>query len=128
MIRKIAVCMTLVVFGAGLLLAHGDELLGTVTAVSKDIITIKNSKDNKDVQVMVDAKTKYMLGTKAAKQADIKVGDKVAIDAMMDTKMKMYVAESVTGPAAAVKKTAETAAKPKSSTTTSSAPKAPATK
>jgi len=133
--RKFVICMTLVVFSAGLLMAHGDPILGTVTAVAKDTITVKNAKDNKDVQIMVDAKTKYLLGTKAAKQADIKVGQKVSIDAEMDTKMKMYVAESIAGPAAVVKaateakpaaaKPAATAAKP---ATSSTAPKTPATK
>jgi hypothetical protein len=114
-----------IVFGAGLLMAHGDPLLGTVTAVDKDTITIKG-KDNKPVIVMVDAKTKYLTGSKAAKMSDVKVGTKVSIDAEMDTKMKMYVAESVTLPAAAV--TATTAAKPAAKAATAPAAKAPATK
>ncbi|HLQ78124.1 MAG TPA: DUF5666 domain-containing protein [Terriglobia bacterium] len=123
MIRKFVICATLALFGAGLLMAHGDPILGTVTEVTKDTITIKNAKDNKDLHIMVDAKTKYLLGTKAAKLADIKVGQKVSIDAMMDTKMKMYVAESVAGPAAAVKAAAD--AKPAATKAASAAaPKA----
>jgi hypothetical protein len=100
MIRKLVICMTAFVFASGLLMAHGDPLLGTVTAVEKEMITIKD-KDNKEVKVMVDNKTKYLMGTKAAKMTDVKVGSKVSIDAAMDAKMKMYVAESITLPAAA---------------------------
>src|SRR2546430_8729380 len=103
MIKNFVIGITAVVLGAGLLLAHGDPLLGTVTAVTKDVVTIKDAKDNKEVKVMVDAKTKYMMGTKTAKMTDIKVGEKVSIDAQMDTKMKMYVAESITVPAATAK-------------------------
>src|SRR5262245_26564386 len=118
MFRKLVTFMTVAAFSAGLLMAHGDPLLGTVTKVEKDVVTIKAQKDGKEVKVMVDSKTKYMIGTKAAKLADVKVGEKVSIDAMMDSKMKMYVAESITLPAAT------TAAKP--ATTTPA--KTPATK
>jgi len=109
--------MTVAAFSAGLLMAHGDPLLGTVTKVEKDVVTIKSQKDGKEVQVMVDSKTKYLIGTKAAKLADVKVGEKVSIDAMMDTKMKMYVAESITLPAATTK-----------AATAATKPAAPATK
>jgi len=115
MLRRLITFLTVAAFSAGLLMAHGDPLLGTVTKVDKDVITIKGQKDGKEVQVMVDAKTKYLIGTKAAKLSDVKVGEKVSIDAMMDTKMKMYVAESITLPQATT-----TATKP--------AAKAPATK
>jgi hypothetical protein len=124
MFKRLVAFMTVAVCTAGLLMAHGDPLLGTVTKVEKDVVTIKSEKDGKDVPVMVDSKTKYMTGTKAAKLADVKVGEKVSIDAMMDTKMKMYVAESVTMAPATVKAATSTKAKPKTATTT----KAPATK
>src|SRR5215471_18610441 len=124
MLRKLVTFMTVAAFSAGLLMAHGDPLLGTVSKVEKDVVTIKSQKDGKEVQVMVDSKTKYLIGTKAAKLADVKVGSKVSIDAMMDTKMKMYVAESITlgaatGSTAAAK--AGTPAKP-AATTTSKTP------
>ena len=117
MLRKLVTLMTVAAFSAGLLMAHGDPLLGTVTKVEKDVVTIKSQKDGKEVQVMVDSKTKYLIGTKAAKLADVKVGEKVSIDAMMDTKMKMYVAESITLPAATTK-----------AATAATKPAAPATK
>jgi hypothetical protein len=117
MIKKLVIFITTLALSTGLLMAHGEPLLGTVTAVSKDVVTIKDT-NNKEVQVMVDTKTKYMMGTKAVKLADIKVGEKVSIDAQMDTKMKMYVAESVTVAAA---KAAGSAATAKA---TESAPKA----
>src|SRR5262252_8251723 len=118
MFRRFVTFFAVAALATGILLGHGDPLLGTVTKVEKDVVTIKD-KDNKEVQVMVDSKTKYMVGTKAAKLADVKVGSKVSIDAMMDTKMKMYVAESITlgaatGSTAAAK--AGTPAKPAATT------------
>jgi hypothetical protein len=79
---------------AGLLLAHGEPIMGTVTAVGSDTVTVKD-KDNKSVVVMLEKDTKYLINEKAAKKADLKLGVRVVIDAHMDTKMKMYSAEEV---------------------------------
>lgn len=123
MFKKLIVSMTAVVLSAGLLMAHGEDLTGKIKTITKDTVTITD-KDNKDVPVMVDAKTKYMMGTKAAKMTDLKVGAKVAIDATMDPKMKMYVAESITGPAAVTAKSATTSAKATAAKATTAATKA----
>ena len=81
---------------AGLLLAHGDatHIMGTVTAVQGDHATIK-LQDGKSEMVMFTKTTKYLNGAKPATKADLKVGTRVVIDAKMDEKMKMYMAEEV---------------------------------
>src|SRR5262249_50100109 len=94
MLNRFVLCLITIVLFAGLLLAHGDPILGTVTAVSNDTFTIKD-KDNKSVVIMLEKDTKYLMNDKPAKKADLKTGVRVVIDAHMDTKMKMYTAEEV---------------------------------
>jgi hypothetical protein len=77
-----------------LLAAHGEPILGTVTAVGKDTVTIKD-KTGKTVVVMLEKNTKYLMNKKAATIADLKVGSRVSIDAHMEEKMKMLSAEEV---------------------------------
>ena len=77
------------------------HLMGTVTAVAKDTVTIKD-KDGKSVIVMLEKATKYLKDKKAATAADIKVGASVMIDAKMDTAMKMYSAQQIEVTAAQV--------------------------
>src|SRR6202166_2672827 len=94
MLNRIVLCLLAVVLCAGLLLAHCDPIVGTVTAVTADTFTIKD-KDNKSVTIMMDKDTKYVVNDKPAKKADLKVGVRVVIDAQMDQKMKMYSAEEI---------------------------------
>lgn len=103
MFNRFAICLVAIVLCAGLLLAHGDPILGTVTAVKDDSFTI-NGKDNKPVTIMLEKSTKYLMNNKAAKKTDLKPGVRVAIDAHMDTKMKMLSAEEVNIGAAPEKK------------------------
>ena len=106
MLNRIIVCLVAVVLFAGMLHAHGDPLMGTVTAVGNDTVTIKD-KDNKSVVIMLEKSTKFLVNDKPAKKEDLKTGVRVVIDAHMDTKMKMYSAEEVkigTAAAAAPKK------------------------
>lgn len=104
MLKRFAVSLVTVVLFTGLLLAHGDPIMGTVTAVTNDTFTIKD-KDNKPVVIMLEKGTKYLINDKPAKKADLKVGARVVIDAHMEPKMKMYSAEEVNiGPAAPEKK------------------------
>src|SRR6266480_4402046 len=74
--------------------APATKLTGTVTAVTTDVVTIKD-KDGKSTMVMLDKTTKYLKDKKAATTADVKVGTSVTIDAKMDTAMKMYTAQQV---------------------------------
>jgi len=71
-----------------------SHLMGTVTAVKPDTVTIK-MQDGKTEMVMLEKTTKYMKDDKPAKGTDLKVGDSVMINAKMDTKMKMYTANEV---------------------------------
>jgi len=87
---------------SGLLIAQtgGTKLTGTVTAVTTDVVTIKD-KDGKSTMIMLEKTTKYVKDKKAATTADVKVGTSVTIDAKMDTAMKMYTAQQVEVAAAA---------------------------
>jgi Domain of unknown function (DUF5666) len=94
MSKRIVFCIVTFVLLTGLAFAHGDPIMGTVTAVASDTVTIKD-KDNKSVVIMLDKSTKYLLDSKPGKKTDLKVGARVVIDAEMDTKMKMYSAEEI---------------------------------
>ena len=94
MLNRFVICLAAIVLCAGLLLAHGDPIMGTVTAVTNDTFTI-TGKDNKPVTIMLEKSTKYLVNDKAAKKTDLKPGVRVVIDAHMDTKMKMLSAEEV---------------------------------
>src|SRR5215475_10794534 len=96
MFKKLMVCAFTFLFTAGLLLAHGNatHLMGTVTAVGKDSVTIQD-KDGKPVVVTLEKTTKYFKNKKAATIADLTVGTRVVIDAEMDQKTKTYTAEEI---------------------------------
>jgi hypothetical protein len=96
MVKKLAVCVLATLLFAGLLLAHGNatHLMGTVTAVGKDTVTVQD-KDGKSVVVTVEKTTKYFKNKKAATIADVTVGTRLVIDAQMDQKTKTYTAEEI---------------------------------
>jgi hypothetical protein len=94
MLNRFAICLVTIVLFAGFLLAHGDPIMGTVTAVTNDTFTI-TGKDNKPVTIMLEKSTKFLVNDKPAKKMDLKPGVRVVIDAHMDTKMKMFSAEEV---------------------------------
>jgi hypothetical protein len=96
MLKKLTVCCLTALLFAGLLLAHGNatHLMGTVTAVGKDTVTIQD-KDGKSVVVTVEKTTKYFKNKKAATIADVTIGTRLVIDAQMDQKTKMYTAEEI---------------------------------
>jgi hypothetical protein len=96
MLKRMTVCAITLLFVTSLLLAHGNatHLMGTITAVGKDTVTIQD-KDGKSVVVMLGKTTKYLKDKKPASAADLKVGTRIVIDAQMDQKMKMYSAEEI---------------------------------
>lgn len=94
MLKRLVSCLGVMLVSAALLTAHGDPLLGTVTAVGKDTVTIKD-KTGKTVVVMLEKDTKFLINKKAATLADLKVGSRVSIDAHMEEKMKMLSAEEI---------------------------------
>ena len=106
MLNRFAFALAALILCTGLLIAHGDPIMGTVTAVTNDSFTIKDKAD-KPMVIMLEKSTKFMKADKPAKKEELKPGVRVIIDAHMDTKMKMYSAEEVTigtAPAAPAKK------------------------
>ena len=96
MSKKITACTLAILVSACLLLAHGNatHLMGTVTAVANDTITIKD-KDGKSIVVILEKTTKYFRNKKPATAVDLKIGSRVVIDAEMDQKKKMFTAEEI---------------------------------
>ena len=96
MFRELIGSLTALLVFAGLIFAQAGttHLMGTVTAVKPDTVTIK-MQDGKSEMVMLEKTTKFMKDDKPAKSTDLKVGDSVMINAKMDTKMKMYTANEV---------------------------------
>jgi hypothetical protein len=107
MLNRIAVLILTVTLFGGILLAHGDPIMGTVTAVNNDSFTIKD-KTNKAVVIMLEKSTKFLKNDKAAAKSDLQVGSRVIIDAHPDAKTKALTAEEVNigtaAPAAPAKK------------------------
>src|SRR5213593_592975 len=96
MFKGFVVSITALFLFAGFILAQTGttHLMGTVTAVKPDTVTIK-MQDGKSEMVMLEKTTKYTKDDKPAKSTDLKIGDSVMINAKMDTKMKMYTAAEV---------------------------------
>ena len=94
MFNRLVLCLLTIVLFVGLLRAHGDPIMGTVTAITNDSITV-TGKDNKPVVIMLEKGTKYLMNEKPAQKADLKTGVRVVIDAHMDAKTKKYSAEEV---------------------------------
>jgi uncharacterized protein (DUF2147 family) len=63
-------------------LAHGnmDHVLGTVTKISGNVVTIE--KDGKSTEVVLASTTEFIVNDKPGKAADLRVGDRVVIHAM----------------------------------------------
>ena len=96
MAKKLVICVLAVLLPVSFVLAHGTatHLMGTVTALGKDTVTIKD-KDGKAIVVTLGKTTKYLKAKKPASAAEMTVGTRVVIDAQMDQKTKMYAAEEV---------------------------------
>ena len=96
MLKKAITFLLTSLFLAGVLLAHGNatHLMGTVTALGKDTVTIQD-KDGKTVVVMLEKTTKYLKTKKPVTLDELKIGSRVVIDAQMNEKMKMYSSEDI---------------------------------
>src|SRR2546425_12236938 len=96
MLKKLTACAFALLLSAAALLAHGNatHLMGTVTAVGKDTVTIQD-KDGKSLVVMLEKTTKYFKSKKPSTADEMKIGTRVVIDAEMNQKMKMYSAEEI---------------------------------
>jgi hypothetical protein len=62
--------------------AHGnmDHILGIVKGIAGNVVTVE--KDGKSTEVLLADSTTWETGGQAAKQADLRVGDRVVIHAV----------------------------------------------
>lgn len=103
--KRMVLCLTVAILFTGLLHAHGDPIMGTVTSVTGDTLTI-NDRANKPVVIRLEKVTRYTKADKTVAKTELKVGVRVIIDAHMDTKLKALAAEEVvigTAPAGGTK-------------------------
>jgi hypothetical protein len=87
-------------------LAHDgmEDVTGTIQSVAGDSVSVKTSK-GKTVAVKLDGKTEYTRGKAQAKQADLKVGERVVVHAMeMNETLTAHLVQLSTVPAAKGKK------------------------
>lgn len=80
--KRITMFIAVLVFTAGIALAHGNEqhVMGTVTAMTDNSITVQTAAKD-PVTVYTMANTKYTKSGAAASMKDLKVGDRVVIHA-----------------------------------------------
>lgn len=71
-----------IVFAAFIAFAHEgfEHVMGTVTKLNPRSVTVQTTA-SKTVEVRLDAKTAYARGTDNVSPTDLKVGDRVVIDA-----------------------------------------------
>ncbi len=94
MYKSLVIALSALLLVSTLLLAHGAPILGTITAMDKDSITVTD-KDGKNIVIGLEKATKYVKDKKPATMGDLKVGTRVVIDAHQDEKTKAYKAEEV---------------------------------
>lgn len=84
--KQLAVLLFCLIF-IGMAFAHGDmqHIMGTVTQVSADSITIKTTKGAL-VTVALVTDTQFMKDKAEVKIADVKVGERVVIEAKKNSK------------------------------------------
>jgi hypothetical protein len=90
----IAAAVAAVMFTAPLSAHDRYRIVGTVTKITADEITVKQVKDGALVEMDHDQHTKVtLLNKKAGKVADVKVGASVVIDALGDSILDLVVLE-----------------------------------
>jgi len=80
--KRLAMVVAVLVFATGIVLAHGEavHVMGTVTAISNNSVTVQ-TVDKKSSTVEITAQTKFVKSGVAASIKDLKVGDRVVVDA-----------------------------------------------
>ena len=78
------------ILGSAVAFAHNgvEHVMGSVTAVKDTSITV-NTVSHTSVTVLVDATTKFSRNNTAVTWKDVKVGDRVAIDAKENSAKKL---------------------------------------
>jgi len=92
-----------IIFATVFSFAHGgfEHVMGTVTKVSAQSVTVMTTA-NKTVDVAINDKTTYARGTTKVAAADLKVGDKVVIDATGEAPKLVAASVKIGAAAAAV--------------------------
>jgi len=92
---RLRVALLIAAIGACATLSAHDRyrIIGTVTKITADEITVKQSKDDTLVEMDHDKKTKVTRDGKAAKITAVKVGSTVVIDALGDSILDLLVLE-----------------------------------
>src|SRR5579872_4022134 len=90
------------VMTAAVTFAHGgfEHVMGTVSKISAQSVTVTTAA-NKTVDVAINAKTTYTRGTAKVAAADLKVGDRVVIDATGEAPAPLVAASVKIGAAGA---------------------------
>jgi hypothetical protein len=94
MLKRSIAILAVVLLSTALLLAHGDPLVGTVTAISGDKITVKTPAGTL-TDVMITKDTWFLKDGKKATRVDLKVNSRVTIDTVKDATTKLLDAESI---------------------------------
>ncbi len=89
-----SVACSVLALSASSLAAHDRyRIIGTVTKLTADEITVKQTKDNALIEMDIDQNTKVTRDGKAAKRADVKVGGSVVVEALGDSILDLVVLE-----------------------------------
>ena len=88
-----ALLITTICLAAPLSAHDRYRIIGTVTKITADEITVKQAKDSTLVEMDHDNKTKVTRDGKAAKITDVKIGSTVVIDALGDSILDLLVLE-----------------------------------
>jgi len=80
--KQFLMAVALLLFAAGTVRAHGDEIhvMGTISKIEGATITVTAS-DGSTKSVLLDPETKFIKKSGPAKREDLKVGDRVVIHA-----------------------------------------------
>jgi len=89
MMHSVVVALILIL-GSAIGYAHNgvEHVLGTITAITDSSITVDTLKHT-SVTVAIDPATKFTRGDAQASRKDLKVGDRVAIDAKESAEKKL---------------------------------------
>ena len=88
--QSVTIAALAVMLGSAVAYAHNgvEHLMGTVTALTDSSITVDTVKHT-SVTVLIDPATKFSKDGAEASRKDLKVGDRVAIDAKENNDKKL---------------------------------------
>ncbi len=76
--KRLAAVLTLICLMAGITVAHGKQMLGTVTKLSEKEITIETKAKETKV-VKLNSETTFLKSGNTARLEDLKIGERVFI-------------------------------------------------